>query len=435
MPRHVRSLLALPALLALPPLLALLGCSLVGLTLAPSRAAAQTRVVVLEFGGGRYGAQARRAVVSALEGVVSIVPLERVEQAAQAQRADLATPAGAGAAARAEGAVLVVAGEVTGRERRARTRLVARDTAGRELASRTSGPPFGRPAQTALGAEAVAMVREAESALARETAAREAEARDAAREAQGPTAPTPDPAERTHPAGAAPLFRALLGVDARTRSAAVTLTDGGTRGYSAGPFPELMVALELRPLARSGGAASGLCFGVEAARSVALSSTLDSARGALSTSSLRVAATAGWLFSLADGAVELGPALGGGLDAFTVDANVVFPSTSYAYLRGGLAARFVLLGDALALGVSAGYRLVLGTGDLATAFGADGSAYGLDARAEASGALAVGFSYALRLGYERHGLAFTGGAGTLAEGTDGADSALRVQLLAGWQIQ
>ena len=89
----------------------------------------------------------------------------------------------------------------------------------------------------------------------------------------------------------------------------------------------------------------------------------------------------------------------------------------------------------LALGVSAGYRLVLGTGDLAAAFGADGSAYGLDARAEVSGALAVGLSYALRLGYERNGLAFTGGAGALAEGTDGADSALRVQLLAGWQIQ
>jgi len=430
----------------------LLSVSLLGaaalLLLAPAAASAQGRAVVLEFGGGRNGAQARRAVVAALDGVVEIVPLESVEAAARTQRVDLATPEGAGAAARAAGAELVISGEVSGRARRARTRLVVRDVSGRELASRQAGPPFGRPAQRALGDEAITMVQEAQNALARsgggttsagndssgntgETDADDNPEEEEANEEDDDDADADD-SDRTP--GAAPLFRALAGLDVRTRSANVATDDGGSRGYDAGVYPELMIALELRPLAHVDGIASGLLLSVEAAHSLGLSSELEGVAEAFGSSSLRVGGALGWLIPFADGAVALGPVLGGGLERFAIDDNGVFASASYTYFRMGLAARIVIAEDLLALGVSAGYRLVFGVGDLATAFGETGSAYGLDVQAELGGALDMGFAYALRVGYQSYGLAFEGGPGSIAQGVDGSDSALRIQLLVGWQF-
>jgi|GEM_PF-1112680 len=436
--------------------LRLLSVSLVGaaafLLLAPAAATAQSRAVVLEFGGGRNGAQARRAVVAALDGVVEIVPLESVEAAARAQRVDLATPEGAGAAARAAGAELVISGEVTGRARRARTRLVVRDVSGRELASRQAGPPFGRPAQRALGDEAITMVQEAQNALARSSGGSTSAGGDTGGDtgdtnadddadgdaddddADDDDADDDDAEDSDRTPGAAPLFRALAGLDVRTRSAEVATDDGGTRGYDAGVYPELMIALELRPLAHVDGIASGLLLSVEAAHSLGLSSQLEGVAETFGSSSLRIGGALGWLIPFADGAVALGPVLGGGLESFAIDANGVFASTRYTYFRMGLAGRIVIAEDLLALGVSAGYRLVFGVGDIATAFGETGSAYGLDVQAELGGALDLGFAYALRVGYQSYGLSFEGGPGSIAQGVDGSDSALRIQLLVGWQF-
>lgn len=424
-------------------LTALLLGSALALLFAPALGAAQARAVVLEFGGGRNGAQARRAVVAALDGVVEIVQLEAVERAASAQHLDLTSADGAGAAAREAGADLVISGSVTGRGRSARTRLWVRDTSGRELASRRAGPPFGRPAQSALGDEAITMVQEAQNALGRTAGAGASTGTGGVGEGGDEYAEPPgdgeggdgdevDEGERTP--GAAPLLRALVGLDARTRNAEVALVDGGTRGYNAGLFPELMLAVELRPLAHAEGVISGLVFGIELGHSAGLSSQVEGMTATLGSSSLRFTGTLGWLIPIGDGMVALGPVLGGGIDNFALDANTIFASSSYGHLRIGIAARIVLAGDALALGLAADYRLVLGIGDLAAAFGATGSAYGLDARAELGGALDLGFAYALRVGYESYGLSFDGGAGSIGEGVDGSDSALRVQLLVGWQF-
>ncbi len=195
-----------------------------------------------------------------------------------------------------------------------------------------------------------------------------------------------------------------------------------------------MVALELRPFARLGGLASGLLVGLEGAHSVGLSSEIAGAGATLASASLRLAGQVGWLFATRDEVFAAGPVLGGGYDGFSLEANDVFASSGYAYARAGVAARVVLAGDALALGVGAGYRLTFGTGDLAAAFGTDGTAWGLDVRGELSGALGFGLSYAARVGYERYALAFEGGPGTLAEGRSGSDAALHLQLLVGWQI-
>ncbi len=158
-----------PALAAALPVFAL------SLGFGPSAAAAQSSAVVLEFEGGRDGAQARRAVVAGLEGAFPLVPLGDVEEAARTSGLDLTSPADAGRAAESAGAALVLSGAVTGRGRRARTTIVVRDVGGRDLAVREAGPPFGRPAQRALGEEALALVREAEMALAPSRSARGSE--------------------------------------------------------------------------------------------------------------------------------------------------------------------------------------------------------------------------------------------------------------------
>jgi hypothetical protein len=411
--------------------------------LLPAIAAAQTSVVVLEFGGGREGAQARRAVVAGLEGAYTLVPLDDVEEAARSGGLDLATPEGAGRAAESAGAALVVGGGLTGQGRRVRTTLVVRDIEGHELATRETGAPFGRPAQRALGEAALELVREAEAALARLRSAQRGPAPDAGSDAA--IAPTVDaePTTDTDAAtgddgdtvpGAVPFFRALVGVDLRTRVAEIATADRGSRGYDGGLYPEAMVALELRPLARAGGIASGLVLGLEGAHSVGLSSEVIGGSGTLSSSSLRAAGQVAWLFATRDAVFAAGPVLGGGYDAFTLAENAVFASSGYGYARAGVAARLAIAGDALSLAVAAGYRLVFGVGELATAFGADGSAWGFDARAELAGALGFGLSWAARFGYERYGLSFEGGAGTLGEGVDGSDAALRTQLLVGWQL-
>jgi hypothetical protein len=235
--------------------------------------------------------------------------------------------------------------------------------------------------------------------------------------------------------GAVPFFRALVGADLRTRVAEITTADRGSRGYDGGLYPELMVAVELRPLARVGGIASGLVVGLEGAHSVGLSSEVIGASGTLSSSSLRAAGHIAWLFATRDAVFAAGPVLGGGYDAFTLEENAIFASSGYAYARAGVAARVAIAGDALSLGVAAGYRLTLGVGDLATAFGGEASAWGFDARAELAGALGFGLSWSARFGYERYGLSFAGGAGALGEGVDGSDAALRTQLLVGWQLR
>jgi hypothetical protein len=410
--------------------------------LLPALAAAQTSLVVLEFGGGREGAQARRAVVAGLEGSYSLVPLGDVQEAARTAGLDLATPEGAGRAAESTGAALLVGGGLTGQGRRVRTTLFVRDIAGRELATREAGSPFGRPAQRALGEAALALVREAEAELTRLRSEQRGPVRDA-----GVAAETDTPVEAAPPTdvedddeddtetvpGAVPLFRALVGVDLRTRVASITTTDGGSRGYDGGLYPELMLAVELRPLARSGGIASGLVIGLEGGHSVGLASEVVGAMATFSSSSLRAAGQVAWLFATRDAVFAAGPVLGGGYDAFALEENTIFASSGYAYARAGGAARIAIAGDALSLGVAAGYRLVFGVGELATAFGTEGSAWGFDARAELAGALPFGLSWAARFGYERYGLSFTG-PGALGEGVDGSDAALRTQLLVGWQL-
>jgi hypothetical protein len=454
-----------PAATPSPPLAlaAALG-ALVGLGAAflPAPAWAQTRAVVLEFAGGRDGAQARRAVVEGLAGVVTVVPLDDAEAAARQVRASLTTPAGLEAAARATGARVFVSGGVRGRARRARTTIRITDASGRELATAESGPPFGRIGQQAVGDDAS---RAMQRALARLVEEQEPGRRGSGgrgtdggggggdggaggrggsredgddgsggdRDDEGGGARR-DGSRRGSASGGPPLFRALAGLDLRTRAASLALADGGTRGYDAGLYPELMLALLLHPLASSEGIARGLYVALEGGRSVGLSSEVPGEAETIGSSSLRVHGAVGWAFDLG-GVLSLGPELGGGYEAFSLDENTVFASSAYGLLRLGAFVRVRVLDDVLGLGFSGGYRAVLGLGALGTAFGAGGGGSGFDVRVDLGGALDVGFSYALRVGYERVGLSFERATGTLGEALDGSDAAVRVQALVGWTVR
>jgi hypothetical protein len=423
--------------------------------LRPAAVAAQTRAIVLEFSGGRDGAQARRAVVQGLEGVVTVVPLADAEAAARQARASLATPEGLAAAARATDARVFVSGGVRGRGRRARTTIRITDATGRVLATAESGPPFGRIGQRSVGEDASLAMQQALSQLVEEREPRNAwgsgsatvrggrdsyrgayarggamdEAERDARDGEGGPA-----ARRRGDGSQPPLLRVLAGLDLRTRSATIALADGGTRGYDAGLYPEVMLALWLHPLASSDDVARGLYLALEAGHSVGLSSALPGSTDTIGSSSFRIFGALGWSFDVG-GVLALGPEVGGAFDAFSIDANTVFASSGYGLLRLGAFVRVRVLDDALGLGLSGGYRAVLGFGELGTAFGAGGGGSGFDVRVDLGGALDLGLTYALRVGYERMGLRFERGAGTLGEATDGSDAAVRIQALLGWSFR
>lgn len=408
-----------------------LGLGAVVATASGASAQGMRRVAVVDF-EGPGGSQARAAVVDALSGEVDLVPGPEVAAAAEQAGDNLPRLA---ANLRAD---LLVTGVVSGRGRRARTRLRVLDANGVELAQGRAGSPAGRGGRR-VGQAASEAVQQAIRTLD-------------ARDASGVEAPPPgtgsgfgvdtgegegegeEPEAETESRDP-PMLLAVAGLGLRTRSATVNLVSGATRNYSAGAFAELVVHAELRPLARSTGAAKGLFAALDLGIAVGLSSSTPDASGIamdVSTSALQFAGEVGFVYGLADGMVELGVALGGGIDSFTLGTNMVLPSTSYSYLRPALVATFGIVPDWLRLGLEAGYRLVFGTGDILDQFGEQVTSGGLDVGLAATGGTGL-FAYSLRLGYVHYSLSFSG-VGLDADATDGGDGSFFVSALAGVRL-
>lgn len=405
-------------------------------------ARAQTSAIVGPFGAGRDGAQARRAVTGALEGVVAVASRDAVTQAARDAHESPTSEAGLLAAARVLRVELVVTGMVIGRGGRARTTIIVTSAEGRELARTVVGPPFGRIGATAVGNAAITVVQEAQNELARQ---RQMTDSHQAWPTPAPLPPPPpDPSIR--PTGAPPWVRVLAGVDIRTHDAWVFLTGGGTRAYSAGAYPELGASLEIHPLNGLGSAGAGLYVRGDGGVSVGLKSEDPSDPGvAVATTTWRLGGALGYLGLVADGIVGLGGSLGIGVDRFSIADNTIYPSTMFTFFRAGLDARFALVRDLFVLGVGGGYRVVLGTGGLDdpcdpgappscidTAFGVSASS-GYDVRVELSGALPIGFTWALRFAYERFDHTFSP-PGYLGSGDSGSDETLRFGAFGGWSF-
>ncbi|MEZ5205371.1 MAG: hypothetical protein R2701_13620, partial [Acidimicrobiales bacterium] len=162
----------------------------------------------------------------------------------------------------------------------------------------------------------------------------------------------------------------------------------------------------------------------------------DATMTSVSTNFARFQLVAGWMAPLAD-MVELGVGIGGGLDGFYFSANPILPTSEIAYIRAAARGRVRLMQETVVLELDLAYRGVLGTGDIAGAFGDGAETHGVDVGAGLTGNLAkvadLGFTWAVRFAYVGYFTSYSGTAAD-AQGTDGAEQSIRFTLLAGWSF-
>lgn len=404
------------------------------LTLPAAALAQQTSAAVATFSGRRARAVQRRVAREARDHF-DVTPRARTRRASQRAGIEGTDAAGASELASSLGVDLVVQGQITGRGRRMRVSLVARAADGEELARAEIDFPRGRRARRAFDASVEQLFVEAAEALSRRAGPEEPE------EPPPPVEPIEEepPPE---PPGEAPTdglawLAATVGVVGRTRDATVDLADGGRRGYASGLYPELLVAVELRPLANDPDLGRGLFFGGSFAHSVGLGSETETTMTAVdSTNFVRFDLDAGFLFPIED--AELGVGFGFGYDGYHLAANTVLPSAEYLYLRPHARARIRFVEETLVLGIEAAYRATLGRGALSDSFGADGDTHGVDVGVRLGGNLLaeadVGFTWGVGFEWVGYFLSFAGAAAD-SPGDSAIESAFRLRAELGWSFR
>ncbi len=155
----------------------------------------------------------------------------------------------------------------------------------------------------------------------------------------------------------------------------------------------------------------------------------------LQTNTWRLLGQLGYLYPLRR--VQVGGLVGVGADVLRIDLNSVLPSSSIVYVRLGPAVACMIVSHFLSVRFDFGLRFPWTLGDLADSFGADSSAFGLDAALMLGGRLDAGFSYAFRFGWEYYRMRFSGATHnvpSMGDGGDGTDHGLTFQLLVGWSL-
>lgn len=414
-----------------------------------SAEAQQRRGTVLDFSGWR-GSAAKNAVVRGLRGRLDLVSSREVADTG----ADLSSQAGIANAARALALTVFVQGEVQGRGSRARTIIHVYDALGNEVAMREGPAPLGgarlsrvqRAAGEALDQALVSIERQEAEAAEAERQRELAEARAAAEaatmdEGLDDENPDDDDDDEVDDENRLPIFVALLGFDGRTRKAGVDLEGGGGRDYDAGLFPSLTLQLQSFPLRGMGGAAAGVYAQIDFGISLGLSSQeLDLAGNPgpeLSTTAMQLGIHVGYLYPFEGDAARVGALVGFGIDSFSIDENGTMPSSSYTFLRVGLAADARLYENLLRARLDVGYRITFGVGDLVPAFGEDASAGGFDIGLAVHGRLDFGLTYGLRFGFTRYSTDFEGvgmGGMAAATATNLTDRSMQIGLQLGYTL-
>lgn len=424
----------LPRLIAVAALLA---------SLAPELAQAQTGVV-LRFRGPGSG-QARNAAVRAARQQLELSPRAQVEQRARRLGARLGTRAGRARVADEMGIDYFIEGRVTGRGRAARTRITVYGSDGRQLASRQARRPIGsagRADVTRVTAAAVrhAMDRDGGGPDPVEAEEDEEEVETPPRVDDDDDEEVDDEPDETPPRGLLPVARILLGVDARTRDVSIRLADGvRRRNYETQLYPEVTATIEAHPFAGREGGLRGLYGQLDFAYAVGLETVeRDASNPAaitdVSTTAWRLFLNVGYLAPIADDRVRLGVLAGFGHDRVDLAPNMTLPSSRYNQFRLGVAASLASYGTLMQTRLDAGYRFVLGAGDLATAFGETINGGAFDVGLSIGGFIEAGFSYNLRFSYTRYAIDFAGAA--LDEpAADGTDSSVAFGLQIGWAIR
>lgn len=406
---------------------------------------AQVRVAVVPFSGtGASGA--RRQVQSALErdSRVRPVDLDRVDRAADRVGAGSESESGITDVAQELEARLIVQGRVSGRGRRRRLSLIARDETGREVGS-ASASMRGNGVARAVGI----VLDEAIDGLpppAPEEVEEPPEIADDGEEGQDEEAAYEESDSASDSGGAearplssrAPLLNVQLGVGTRTRDARVSILDSSDRTWTARPvYAELGVRTELRPLAGDPGLLRGLYGNFSFMHSVGLSSapsdctpsaTEDCKRD---TNFFRVAFAVGFLFPLID-ALDLGIEFGAGWDVYNLEANPTMRNAEYVYLRPAIRGRVRFAGELIGLDAEIGFRPTLSRGEIDAMQGGD--TFGFDVGGGLSGAIplsdSIGLTYGVSIAWVSYWLQYRT-SGAPGEITSGSDQGVRVLLSAG----
>jgi hypothetical protein len=403
---------------------------------------AQVRVAVVPF-DGQGGHGARRQVQSALEDDSRVTPvdLDRVDSAASRAGARSGDSEGIAQLAGDLSVQLVIQGRVTGRGRRRRVRLVARDAQGAQLATAGGamrGGGLSRAVESLLD-EALPQIRSGTASVASTTPVARPRARPIDDEA-----PDDDRDDESRDGAGnarngavrewqmrAPILSLQIGVVPRSREADITFEDTRHGRYSAW-YPELGVRAEVRPLARDPSLARALYGRFAFAHAVGLASRIDATGQPVDNAFYRLDFAIGGLFPLAD-VFDLGVELGFGWDTYNLADNPLLESAEYAYVRPALRAHARLAQEILVLSAEIGVRPAFSRGDL-HAYGPGGDTLGFDVGGKLGGSYAVagdvGLSWALEMAWVGYWMNFSEGMGMNAA-RSGTESSLRIGIWAG----
>lgn len=401
-------------------------------------ASAQVRVGVMPFGGAG-GSGARRQVQSALEddGRVSAIDLDTVDGAAERSGAGSGGEDGIADAASELGARVIVQGNVSGRGRRRRLTLTARDETGRQI-GRAGGAMRGagvaRAVRSLLGEALEGLPPEPE------------EPEEAAPEPVMDEEPIGDdevepPSDERPLQQRAPWLNAQFVLGIRTRDASVTLADTTNREWNARPvYAELGLRAEVRPFASSTDLLRGLYGNFFFANSVGLQSTrvsgctpTDADDCKIDTNFFRVAFAVGFLFPLID-ILDLGVEFGAGWDVYNIETNDVLPSAEYVYLRPALRSRLRLVDEIVGIDFELGVRPVVSRGEIG--YGQGGDTIGFDVGGGLSGSIplagGIGLTYGVQLAWVSYWLSYAEPeAPSAMDATTGTDQGVRVMFAVG----
>ncbi len=403
------------------------------------------QVAVLSLKGSRT--ESIRALVdTSLQDVAIVVPLSDVEYSASRLGVSLDKNSSLKELSKELLIDIFVRGSVTGKREKTIS-LTFFDKNGEELSQRSFTGSLRRRDQAKFRKFVEDAYREASSSM------RELE--------EGP--PPEEPPEEAVPIGYVddeieedesrelkPLLNMQASIGARNRDALVRLRSmdsdvGGpqTRVYDSLFFTELGIRLHARPYGNKLRDVQGVFVDAELAFAPFFTS-VDDFGGVFDSSTFRLSADVGYRLKL--DSLEVGPAIGLGVDSFSIDErgrdpdgseaeNLVFPSSTYWYLRAGVVGELPLIDKTLVAQLHAGFRYALGMGDLTPIFGESGSTLGFDVGAYAGGALDMGFTYGAWLRYVTYSLSFSGNASNLAENaSSGHDRALYFGVALGYEL-
>lgn len=432
---------------------------------AAAAQAQEPRVVVLDF-VGKGGDKARIQVIRALRGQVEFETQSAAKKVLVSKKLSASSVQGRAAVARELSLDYVIWGNARGRGSSTRAKIRFAGPKGREIASRSAGPPGTAKGNAKIQDAARALLRRAvvvappaspaSKAPAETTELEEPIVIELDTEASTParTIPEPEPeaSEVEEPVVIevqtgpdeiryAPYVSILGGAGGRTRTIEIDVEDGeggtATRTYESSVYLDIVFRLEVRPLAKHPvRGARGLALEADGDFGIGLETQPPGSTQKLDTKAWRVLGQLGYFHRFRDG--ELGGLVGVGFDRLAIEPNATIPSIDYLFLRVGPAYRHFFLDRALYLRVDGAFRYPFSYGDLSDTFG-EAKGFGFDAGLSLGGELDVGFVYVARFSLDYFKPQFDGFAAGMippvpgaASGRDATDLAINFHILVGW---